>query len=90
MASCVFLADELTRYRPEPNRLKAHPMPPRPIRAAREAGFEHFSQISASMSSRSMKSGSRWKGTVNEGLGLIGDLSVNVDAIFSIDNIPIF
>lgn len=46
--------------------------PPRPIRAARQAGFEHFLTTSARIFP-STNGGSRRKGTVEEGLGLIGD-----------------
>lgn len=48
--------------------IDTHPTPPRPTSAARDAGFEHFLSTSTSIS-RSTKSGSRRKGTVEEGLG---------------------
>lgn len=51
--------------------LFVYPTPPRPTSAVREAGLEHFSSIWAK-TSRSTKSGSRRKGTV-EDAGGFGD-----------------
>lgn len=71
MASCDFLSDESARHPPKANCPMAYPTPPRPTRAVREAGFEHFLPISARISP-STKSGSRRKGTLEEGLSLVG------------------
>ena len=86
MASCDFLVEESARNPPEPNRPTTYPTPPRPTRAAREAGFEQILSTSARMP-LSTKSGSRRNGTVEEGLGLVGDFSVEHRLALSIHDI---
>lgn len=69
----------------EPDGLATYPTPPRPTRAAREAGLEHMSSISARMPP-STQSGSRRKGTVDEGVGLVDDVPVEHRLALSIDD----
>ena len=89
MASCDFLVEESAHDPPEPNGPMTYPTPPRPTRAAREAGFEHISSTSVRMPP-STKSGSRRNGTVDEGLGLIGDFSIEHRLALSFDDIQAF
>jgi hypothetical protein len=60
--------------------LDVYPTPPRPTRATRDAGSEHLWCISGRIS-RSTKSGSRRKGTVEDGTGVGSDRAVGDGAL---------
>jgi hypothetical protein len=67
--------------------LLTYPTPPRPTSAVRLAGAEHFSSIWSSRPGRSIKSGSRRKGTADKGLsGVSGSSGAGV--IHGADALP--